>query len=52
MVDRSSRPRRMPAKTCPAITKRIISLRLRKRIGAVQLAAAVGIAGLRNRRAA
>ena len=44
MIDRSSRPRSMPAKTCPATTKRIVSLRLRKRIGPVQLAAAVGVA--------
>ncbi len=34
----------MPAKTCPATTRRIVSLRLRKRIGPVQLAAAVGVA--------
>ena len=31
MSDRSSRPHTMPAKTCPATTKRIVSLRLRKR---------------------
>ena len=34
----------MPAKTCPAVTKRIVSLRLRKRLGPVQLAARVGVA--------
>lgn len=28
MIDRSSRPHAMPAKTYPAITKRIVSLRL------------------------
>lgn len=46
MSDRSSRPRSMPDKTCPATTKRIVSLRLRlrKRIGPVQLAAALGVA--------
>ena len=44
MSDRSSRPHRMPAKTCPATTKRIVSLRLRKRLGPVQLAARVGVA--------
>jgi transposase InsO family protein len=44
MQDRSSRPHRMPAKTCPAATKRIVSLRLRKRLGPVQLAAYVGVA--------
>lgn len=32
MTDRSSRPHPMPAKTCPATTKRIVSLRLRKRV--------------------
>ena len=44
MQDRSSRPHQMPAKTCPATTKRIVSLRLRKRLGPVQLAAHVGVA--------
>ena len=44
MTDRSSRPHTMPAKTSPAITKRIVSLRLRKRLGPVQLAARVGVA--------
>lgn len=44
MSDRSSRPRSMPAKTSPATTKRIVSLRLRKRVGPVQLAAHVGVA--------
>ena len=44
MVDRSSRPHAMPAKTCPATTKRIVSLRLRKRLGPVQLAVYVGVA--------
>ena len=44
MKDRSSRPHRMPAKTCPATTKRIVSLRLRKPLGPVQLAARVGVA--------
>ena len=39
--DRSSRARSMPAKTPPAVTRRLVSLRLRKRIGPVQLAAAV-----------
>lgn len=39
MTDRSSRPHTSPAKTCPAVTKRLISLRLRKRLGPVQLAA-------------
>ena len=44
MTDRWSRPYRMPAKTPPATTKRIVSLRLRKRLGPVQLAAHVGVA--------
>jgi transposase InsO family protein len=44
MTDRSCRPRSMPAKTCPAVTKRIVSLRLRKRVGPVQLAALTGVA--------
>ena len=44
MQDRSSRPHPMPAKTPPAVTKRIVSLRLRKRLGPVQLAAHVGVA--------
>jgi transposase InsO family protein len=44
MTDRSSRPRSMPAKTPIAVTRRIVSLRLRKRIGPVQLAAATGVA--------
>jgi transposase InsO family protein len=44
MTDRSSRPRSMPAKTNSSTTKRIVSLRLRKRLGPVQLAALTGVA--------
>ncbi|MFP3715226.1 helix-turn-helix domain-containing protein, partial [Puerhibacterium sp. TATVAM-FAB25] len=44
MTDRSSRPHRMPAKTDPATTRRIVALRLRKRLGPVQLAALTGVA--------
>src|SRR4051812_21241516 len=44
MVDRSSRPHCSPGKTDPATTKRIVSLRLRKRWGAVRLAAETGVA--------
>ncbi|SFU09581.1 Transposase [Geodermatophilus amargosae] len=44
MVDRSSRPHRSPAKTGPATTRRIVSLRLCKRWGAVRLAAETGVA--------
>jgi transposase InsO family protein len=43
MTDRSSRPHSSPAKTGPATTKRIVSLRLRKRWGAVRLAAETGV---------
>jgi transposase InsO family protein len=44
MADRSSRPHCSPAKTTPETTKRIVSLRLRKRWGAVRLAAETGVA--------
>jgi transposase InsO family protein len=44
MTDRSSRPHSSPAKTCSSTTKRIVSLRLRKRLGPVQLAALTGVA--------
>ncbi|MBN1092497.1 IS481 family transposase [Blastococcus sp. TML/M2B] len=44
MVDRSSRPRTSPTKTAPETTKRIVSLRLRKRWGAVRIAAETGVA--------
>ena len=44
MQDRSSRPHASPAKTDLATTKRIVSLRLRKRWGAVRLAAETGVA--------
>jgi transposase InsO family protein len=44
MVDRSSRPHSSPGKTDPVTTKRIVSLRLRKRWGAVRLAAETGVA--------
>jgi hypothetical protein len=44
MTDRSSRPRTSPSKTPARTTKRIVSLRLRKRIGPVQLAAVTGVA--------
>src|SRR4051794_8632934 len=44
MTDRSSRPHSSPAKTAPATTKRIVSLRLRKRWGPVRLAAETGVA--------
>lgn len=44
MDDRSSRPHTSPNKTSPAVTKRVVSLRLRKRLGPLQLAALCGIA--------
>ena len=44
MLDRSSRPARMPTKTPPRVTKRLVSLRLRLREGPVQLAARCGVA--------
>jgi transposase InsO family protein len=44
MADRSSRPHASPGKTDPATTKRIVALRLRKRWGAVRLAAECGVA--------
>jgi transposase InsO family protein len=44
MEDRSSRPRSSPAKTDAATTRRIVSLRLRKRLGPVQLGALTGVA--------
>jgi len=48
MTDRSSRPKTMPAKTAVVVTKRIVSLRLRKRLGPVQLAVLVGVAPSRR----
>ena len=44
MVDRSSRPRSNPHKTGPWVTRRIVSLRLRKRWGPVRLAAETDVA--------
>jgi transposase-like protein len=44
MLDHSSRPHTMPAKTPPSVTKRLVSLRLRLREGPVQLAARCGVA--------
>jgi transposase InsO family protein len=44
MADRSSRPRTSPGRTDQAKTKRIVSLRLRKRWGPVRLAAETGVA--------
>lgn len=43
MVDRSSRPRTSPAKTSPAMVRRIVRLRWRKRLGPVQIAGQLGV---------
>lgn len=44
IADRPRRPHCSPTVTGPKTTKRIVSLRLRKRWGAVRLAAATGVA--------
>lgn len=44
MTDRSSRPHRSPGKTDAPTTRRIVSLRLRRRWGALRLAAETGVA--------
>ncbi len=44
MIDRSCRPHTSPGKVEQATTKRIVSLRLRKRWGAVRLATETGVA--------
>jgi len=43
MVDRSSRPRSMPTKTPPAVVKRIVKARWRRRLGPAQIAGELGI---------
>jgi len=44
MTDRSSRPLRQPARTPPAVVRRVIELRWRKRLGPLQLSARTGVA--------
>jgi transposase InsO family protein len=44
MTDRSSRPRRQPCRTPPAVVRRVLELRWRKRLGPLQLAARTGVA--------
>ena len=44
MTDRSSRPRRQPGRTSPAVVVRVLELRWRKRLGPVQLSARCGVA--------
>ena len=39
MADRSSRPHRMPTKTSPQLTRRVVALRWRKRLGPVAIGA-------------
>ncbi|WP_432941056.1 IS481 family transposase [Kribbella sp. CA-253562] len=43
MADRSSRPRRSPAKTPPRVVRRIVRLRWRRRFGPVQIAGRLGM---------
>jgi hypothetical protein len=43
MADRSSRPHHQPARTGPAVVKRIVSLRWRKRLGPVEIGARLGV---------
>ncbi len=44
MQDRSSRPHHQPAATAAPVVRRVLTLRLRKRLGPMQLAARTGIA--------
>lgn len=44
MTDRSSRPRRIPAKTPPQLVRQIVRLRWRHRLGPVQIAGRLGMA--------
>jgi transposase InsO family protein len=43
MADRSSRPRRSPAKTPPHLVRQIVRLRWRQRLGPVQIAGQLGV---------
>jgi transposase InsO family protein len=43
MADRSSRPHTSPTKTSPAVMRRIVDLRWRKRLGPVQLGGRLGL---------
>lgn len=43
MSDRSSRPRSMPTRTPPAMVKRIVEARWRRRLGPVQIGGELGI---------
>src|SRR5262249_10897832 len=44
MADRSSRPRRLPNRPPVVMVRRIVSLRLRKRLGPVEIGALLGVA--------
>lgn len=44
MQDRSSRPRSCPHRTSPALTRRIVGLRWRQRLGPVQIGGRLGLA--------
>jgi transposase InsO family protein len=43
MADRSSRPRRSPARTPPSVVRQIVRLRWRHRLGPVQIAGQLGV---------
>ncbi len=43
MADRSSRPKRSPRKTSPAVVRQIVRLRWRQRLGPVQIAGRLGM---------
>lgn len=43
LVDRSSRPRRSPARTRPAVERRIVALRRRRGLGPARIAGIVGV---------
>ena len=43
MADRSSRPHRSPARTPPALTRKVVHLRWKKRLGPVAIGAKVGM---------
>ena len=43
MIDRSSRPRSMPARTPPAVVRRIVKARWRRRLGPAQIAGELGM---------
>jgi transposase InsO family protein len=43
MADRSSRPRRSPARTSPQVVRQIVRLRWRRRLGPVQIGGQLGV---------